>query len=106
MSKNTVKLYIDKYHGFKTPWEILAVLNNHKLDWPFHTFYATAVSDKIHQLYDHYPEMDRQLRKRGVTVAMLFRRFKEQHLDSLGETFFYQYWRLWKKRESPSKHIV
>ena len=105
MSKNTVKLYIDKYHHLKTTWEELSKLNDQELDKLFHPPYESAVNEKVQQLYDYFPEMERQLRKRGVTIAMLFKKFKADNADALGETSFYYYYGLWRKKVSPSMHI-
>jgi hypothetical protein len=42
--------------------------------------------------------MEKQLRKRGVTVAPLFRKFRQENPDGFKETAFFGYYRMWKKR--------
>lgn len=49
--------------------------------------------------------MEKQLRKRGMTIAMQFRQYKERYPDSLGETSFYFYYQRWKKKVYPAMHI-
>jgi len=105
MSKNTVKLYIDKYMELCIPLDELMKLSDHELDKCFHPPYETILNARIHQLYAFYPQMEKELRKRGVTVAKLFRKFKEDHPDALAETSFYHYYRLWKKRIHVSLHV-
>ena len=105
MSKNTVKAYLDRYHGLKSTWEELSQLTDYELDKAFHPPYETLLDPKVRQVYDYFPEMEKQLRKRGVTVALLYRKFQEDNPDCFRETAFYRYYRMWKKRVSPSMHI-
>jgi transposase len=105
MSKNTVKLYIDKYIELRIPLDELMKLSDYELDKHFHPPYETIVNSRIHQLYEYYPQMEKELRKRGVTVAKLFRKFKDDNPDALAETSFYHYYRLWKKRVNVSLHV-
>lgn len=105
MSKNTVKLYIDKYMELCIPLDELMKLSDHELDKCFHPPYETILNARIHQLYAFYPQMEKELRKRGVTVAKLFRKFKQDNPGSLAETSFYHYYRLWKKRINVSLHV-
>jgi len=105
MSKNTVKLYIDKYIELRIPLDELMKLSDYELDKCFHPPYETIVNSRINQLYEYYPQMEKELRKRGVTVAKLFRKFKEENPDALAETSFYHYYRLWKKRVNVSLHV-
>ena len=94
MSKNTVKLYIERYIGLQIPLDELMNLNDYELDKHFHPPQETVINGRIHQLYAYYPQMEKELRKRGVTVALLFRQFKAANPDALGETSFYHYYRL------------
>ena len=103
MSKNTVKLYIEKYLRLHTPFDELMKLSDYELDKLFHPPQETIINRRIHQLYEYYPQMEKELRKRGVTVALLFRQFKAANPDALGETSFYYYYRLWKKKINVSQ---
>lgn len=80
-------------------------LSDYELDKCFHPPYETILNARIHQLYEFYPQMEKELRKRGVAVAKLFRKFKEENPDALAETSFYHYYRLWKKRINVSLHV-
>jgi transposase len=105
MSKNTVKQYLDTFHNLKTTWEDLLKLSDYELDKLFHPPHETLVNQKAQQLYDYFPEMERQLRKRGVTVAMLYKKYKVAHPETYADSAFYHYYRLWKKKVNPSMHI-
>ncbi len=105
MSKNTVKLYIEKYAQLRTTLDELLKLPDHELDKRFHPPYESVIDGRVHQLYEYYPQMEKELRKRGVTVAKLFRKFKKENPDALAETSFYHYYRLWKKKINVSLHV-
>jgi hypothetical protein len=72
MSKNTVKAYLDRYHGLKTTWEEFSLLTDYELDKAFHSPNETLLDPKVRQVYDFFHEMEKQLRKRGVTVALSY----------------------------------
>lgn len=105
MSKNTVKLYIETYYSLKITWDELSRLDDFELNKLFHPPRELILNDKVQQLYDFFPEMEKQLRKRGMTIAMQFRQYKEHYPDSLGETSFYFYYQRWKKKVYPAMHI-
>lgn len=65
MSKNTVKQYLDRSNQLKTTIEELLKLNDYELDKLFHPPHETLVNERVQMLYDYFPEMERQLRKRN-----------------------------------------
>jgi len=105
VSKNTVKQYVETYIKLKTPWDELAKLTDFELNKIFHPPEVVPLTDKLKQVIDFFPLMEKQLRKRGMTVALQYRRFKADHPDTYKETAFYTYYRQWRKRVNPSMHI-
>lgn len=106
MSKNTVRAYLEAYNRLKTSWEELSHKSDQALNELFHPPQEAVVNEKLKLLLDFFPQMDRELRRRGMTVATQYKRFKEEHPDSFGPTRFYYYYNQWKKRVNPSMHIV
>jgi len=105
MSKNTVKLYIDSYHRLKMSKEELLKLSDYELNKLFHPPVELSSNERVKQLYDFFPVMSAHLRKRGMTVAMQFREFKALHPEAFGETSFYYYYNLWRRKVNPTMHI-
>lgn len=105
MSKNTVKLYIQHFHSLKTTKEELFRLTDFELNKVFHPPKATPLNERLKQLYDFFPVMETQLRKRGMTVARQFQEFKALYPGSYGETSFYHYYKQWCKKVNPTMHI-
>ena len=106
MSKNTVRHYIQSFHAMKTTIGELLKLPDVELNRLFHPPQEVIVDDRIQQLHAFFPEMQKQLRKRGMTIARQYRLFASAHPDALKETAFYKYSRLWCKRVNPAMHIA
>ena len=105
VSKNTVKEYIITFIKLKIPWDELIKLTDFELNKLFHPNEQTLENARLQQLHDFFPIMERQLRRRGMTVAIQFREFKAQHPECYAETSFYGYYRKWKQKVNPSMHI-
>ena len=105
VSKNTVKQYIALFIEMRTSWPELSRKSDHDLNNLFHPPHETVVNPKVKQIFDFFPVMEKELRKRGMTVSLQYRRFKEQNPDTLGATRFYYYFKQWKKKVNPVMHI-
>ncbi len=105
MSKHTVKLYIDYFHSLKTTKEELFKLSDFEMNKLFHPPKEVILTDRLSQLYAFFPEMAVALRRRGMTVYMQFQEFKKKHPETYGETSFYHYYNLWRKKVNPTMHI-
>jgi len=105
ISKNTVKPYMTALLGLRQPLEELLKMSDHDLHQALHPPQQTVVKHRLQQLYDFFPEMDKQLRKRGMTIGMEFRRYQELYPEGFRETSFYKYYNIWKKRVRPTMHI-
>lgn len=105
MSRHTVKLYIDHFHSLKTTKEELFKLTDFELNKLFHPPKEISLNDRSKQLHDFFPVMEKQLARRGMTVAKQFIEFKAQHPESYGETSFYFYYNQWRKKVNPTMHI-
>lgn len=105
MSKNTVKLYIEQFHQLKTTKEDLFKLTDFELNKLFHPPKEVFLNDRLKQLHDFFPVMEKQLRRRGMTVCFLYKEFKIQHPEGYGETSFYYHYNQWCKKVNPAMHI-
>ncbi len=105
MSKHTVKLYIDHFHSLKTTKEALFKLIDFEMNKLFHPPKEVILTDRLSLLYAFFPEMAVALRRRGMTVSMQFQEFKKKHPETYGETSFYHYYNLWRKKVNSSMHI-
>lgn len=76
MSKHTVKLYLDHFHSLGRTKEDLFKLSDFELNKLFHPPKETPVGGRLQLLFDYFPVMEAQLRRRGMTVSKQFLIFK------------------------------
>jgi transposase len=105
MSKNTVRAYLEAYQRLRTSWEELKAKSDQELNSLFHPPNQTPINGKLKLLLDFFPQMDKELRRRGMTVSLQYKKFKAEHPDSFGPTRFYHYYNQWKKKIHPVMHI-
>ena len=105
MSSHTVKLYIDHFHSLNTTKDELFKLTDFELNKLFHPPKDILFNERLNQLYDFFPVMEKQLRRRGMAVAIQYKEFKLLHPKCYGETSFYYYYNLWRKKVNPTMHI-
>jgi hypothetical protein len=82
MSKHTVKHYVDFFRSLKIPKEELFKLSDFDLNKLFHPPKETLLNDQLKQLYDFFPVMAIQLRRRGMTVKKQFLEYKALYPQS------------------------
>jgi transposase len=105
ISSNTVKLYLDHYYQLKVTWDELSRLTDFELNKRFHPPEEIFLNERMRQLHSFYPVMEKQLRRRGMTVLKQFSEFKRLHPEGYGETSFYRYYNEWRKKVNPTMHI-
>lgn len=105
VSKNTVKAYLATYYELRIPWEELSKLTDFELDKHFNPPKEALYPDRLKQLHEYFPVMEKQLRRRGMTVSKLYKEFKAQHPEAYAETAFYYYYSVWKKKVNPTMHM-
>lgn len=105
MSKNTVKFYVDYFRYLKRSKDELFKLTDFELNKLFHPPKEELLTDRLKQLYEFFPVMEKQLRRRGMTVLRQFQEFKTLYPEGYGETAFYHHYHKWSKKVNPSMHI-
>ncbi len=105
VSKNTVKHYIGIFNQLQTTWDALSRLSDLELNQIFHPVQELPPEDRLKQLMDFFPEMEKQLRRRGMTVSAQFKVYKNRYPEGYKETQFYHYYNGWSKKVKPSMHI-
>ncbi len=68
ISKNTVKHYVEFYVKLKIPFSEIEKKSELELNNLFHPPQEKEVCDKLQKLYEFFPDVDKQLRRRGMTL--------------------------------------
>ena len=105
ISKNTVRLYITLLQRLQLSLQELQKLSDHDLNQLLHPPEKVLAEGRLKQLFDFFPEVDKQMRRRGMTVAQQYEQYRLHHPDGYRSTTFYKYYDQWKKQVYPSMHI-
>ena len=89
----------------KTTSDVLLKLTDLELNKTFHPPQQTVITGKLNQLLAFFPVMEKQLRRRGMTVGRQFKEYKKLHPEGYESTQFYHYYGQWCKKVNPSMHI-
>lgn len=105
VSKNTIKHYIDFYLRLKIPYSEIERISDLELNNLFHPPQAKEPPGKLQQLYECFPDVEKQLRKRGMTLSLQFQQYEQKNPDGYKSTQYYHYYHLWSKKVYPSMTI-
>ncbi len=105
VSKNTVKHYIEFYVKLKIPFSEIESKTDLELNNLFHPPQGKEVCDKLQRLYEFFPDVDKQLRRRGMTLSIQFQVYQNKYPEGYQLTQFYHYYRLWSSKVKPSMPI-
>lgn len=105
VSKNTVKHYLDIFLQLRATWDVLLGLSDLELNRLFHPPQVRTVTDRLQAVLDFFPDMEKQLRRRGMTLSKQYHIYKSRYADGYGITQFYYHYSGWRKKITPSMHI-
>ena len=106
LSRNTVKKYIAISELLQIDKETLKQKTDAELDLIFSKEDTENLSPKQQALYDFFPEMDKKLRKPGITITRMWQEYIKKHPDGYQDTQFRNYYRRWSKKVNPVMHMV
>lgn len=61
-------------------------------------------SEKLKILYSFFPQIDSELKRKGVTKGLLWEEYKKKHPDGAGRSAFLFHFSQWKARKIPIMH--
>jgi transposase len=105
ISRNTVKKYIREFIQSGINAEGLNQLSDKDLEDLFIKPEEKPLNERLQTLFSHFPAMDKELRKKGITRLILWQRYKEQYPDGIGRSQFNHYLAQWKKQSHPTMRI-
>jgi len=107
IARNTVKKYIAKYKELKSSIAEINKLDDFALNELFgkSTLKVPEDPQRYKQLKLLFPYIDKELKKTGVTLEMLWYEYSNIHPDGYRRSQFGHLYRQWVKRSNPSMHI-
>lgn len=108
LPRNTVKKYIRLFLACGKTLEELNQMNDGELEQFFLDLVPRSYLDddpKYKALKSIFPDMEKALKKKGVTKDILWKQYKELNPDGYGLSQFKHHYLLWQKANNPVMHI-
>lgn len=107
VARNTVKKYIAKYKELGCSINEINALDDFALNELFgkSTLKVPTESDRYKKLKSLFPYIDKELKKTGVTLEMMWYEYIVIHPDGYRRSQFGNLYRQWVKRSNPTMHI-
>lgn len=107
VSRNTLKKYIRDYKLLNLNIIEIEELSDHDLEELFTQFkpHRHRLSDKALKLFELFPDIDKQLRRKGITLHMMWEHYRTRYPDGLKSSQFGFYYKLWKQQVNPVMHM-
>lgn len=97
----TLKKIIKDFKTSKLSFQEISELSDKDLEDLFERPIESQQSEKLKTLYNLFPEIDKELKRKGVTKALLWEEYKRKHPDGAGRSQFLFHFSQWKARKIP-----
>jgi len=104
-TRNTVKKYIRQYIAMNRPLEDLEKMSDSELEQLFSIKDQQEPKKKLQELIAIFPEVEKSLKRKGVTKESVWRKYYETHPDGYRETQFRNHYNQWSKHVNSAMHI-
>ena len=107
VSRNTLKKYIIDYKGLNLNIIEVEELSDHELSELFTQFKPLneQLSKRAIILYSLFPQIDKELKRKGMTQQIQWEQYRLKHPDGLSSSQFCYHYHLWKQQVNPVMHI-
>jgi len=96
-----LKKIIKDFKESKLSFSEINELSDKDLEELFEKPQENLLSKKLQTLYDLFPEIDKELKRTGVTKVLLWEEYKKKHPDGASCTAFRFHFSRWKARKTP-----
>lgn len=100
ISRNTIKKYLKEYIASGLSHEQVLKLSEKQLEKLFIKPEEKPLSLVHQNLFQLFPLFDKELKKKGVTQAVLWKRYREQYPDGVGRSQFNYYFHQYRDKAS------
>lgn len=105
-SRNTVKKYLYKFIEHRLTYTEIDQMSDHDLEQLFCPAEEIAEpQERLMQLKVLFPEMEKQLKRKGVTLLALYHNYRLQYPDGYAMTAFYHHYNEYSSLNKPVMHI-
>lgn len=105
VARNTIKKYIKEFSQSNLTFLEVNELCDKDLEDLFVKPESAPVNKKLEILFNLFPSMDKELKKKGVTRQLLWEEYKRNNINSLGRSQFNYYFASWKAQVNPTMRM-
>jgi transposase len=105
VSRNTVKKYIKEFEQSALSFEQIDTLSDKDLELLFAKPEENPLDKKLQTLFNHFPVVDKELKKKGITRQMLWADYKQHNPTGVGRSQFNRYYAQWKNQVNPTMRM-
>lgn len=105
LSRNTIKKYLHKFIALKLTYGEVEAMSDHDLDGLFIPPVEAPANQRFEQLQELLPDIEKQLKRTGITRLQLWEAYRRQHPDGYGRSRFNQYIQEYIERSQPVMHL-
>ena len=102
-TRNTVKKYIREFIALGMSYESFEKLSNTQMERLFKS--GRKDNPKLERLQEYFPEMEKMLKRKGVTREHLWDKYIEENPDGYRLSQFKEYYSRWRKQVNSVMHI-
>src|SRR4051812_19890695 len=104
-SRNTVKKYIHKFICEHLTYDVISAMSDHELDLLFGYTEPVVKDERFEQLEQLLPDMEKQIKRKGMTITLIWEQYRAIHPQGYAITQFYKYYRQFTKCAQPVMHM-
>jgi transposase len=105
IARNTLKKYIKAFISSGLSFEEINELSDKELEDLFVKPEDRPLNERLQALFNLFPAIDKELKKKGVTRHLLWEEYKRNHPDGVGRSQFKHYFSQWKAQVNPTMHM-
>lgn len=105
ISRNTLKKYLKEYISSGLSFTEINELSDKDLESLFVKPEDKPINDKLRTLFNLFPSIDKELKRKGVTRSLLWEEYKLKHPEGFGLSQFKHYFAQWKSQVNPTMRM-
>jgi transposase len=105
ISRNTLKKYILQYRQRRLTIDSINEMSDHELELVFGTTAEPPKDKRFEELQLLLPGYEKEMKRKGVTMALIWKQYRNDHREGYEITQFYLYLRQYCGRFKPVMHI-
>jgi len=106
LSRNTVKKYISLFKVLDIPFSEFNKKSDAELEAIFVLKPIEIIDPKLQKTYDFFPQMERELKKVGVTIHIMWEKYIKENPDGYQSSQFRFHFKNWSKKVNPVMHMT